>query len=79
MGVSIYWKPRGGFTALESNYTSRDKGALEEVFGSMPTTLTIEDIQRLRAMSALVGGENIYEELAETIESVGDIEISCEW
>lgn len=81
MSVNIYWRtiPKG--RSFKGSYTSSDLAALADTFGggNTPVQLTKEDASILRAMARASGNREFYDDIADTVERVGEIEVYGEW
>lgn len=75
MSCSIHWRPASDTGKHFRNGTSTTLGNLHKTFGN---TIRESDVPALRAMHNATG-DRFYEEVADTIEQVGDIEVWGEY
>lgn len=75
MSVAIRWRPTSESGKRFSCGTSSSLDALTRTFGE---TIGPKDIAALRAM-ANATNDGFYDEVADTIESVGEIKVWGEW
>lgn len=80
MSADVFYYPVVARKAhmIDEGAPSSFRELMEEVFGSLPLVLTVQNIDTLRAMSA-VGRKKTFEQIIEGIEKFGAIELRVEW
>lgn len=76
MAVTVHWRPAADIGNSFQGGTSGQLDALTKHFGN---TLTEHDVKALRAMAEVALGGDFFNEVADTIERVGAIEIWGKW
>lgn len=74
MSVTIHWRPVSQKSKYFLGGTSTSFDVLKRVFGNI---VTEQNVPTLRAMS-VVANDGFYDEIADTIERVGEIEVWSE-
>lgn len=77
MSVTVCWKPISKNSKNFAGGTSSSFAVLKTIFGDAPHLHDV-DVPRLRAM-AVAANDKFYDEIADTIERVGAIEVWGEW
>jgi hypothetical protein len=76
LSVTVHWRPASDTGNSFDRGTSDQLEILKKHFG---TTITQDDVKALRAMAAVALGGDFFEEVADTVERVGAIEIWGTW
>lgn len=77
MTVTFMYEPVANVTSFQHG-TSSDHTALTDTFGTFPVELDQRDVATLRAMGRAARNP-LYEEIADTIERVGEIRLSAQY